>query len=363
MGEQWRFAEFGLDHLERVDAAPADPGPGEVRLAIRAVSLNFRDLLMIRGHYDPRVPRPLVPCSDGVGVIDAVGAGVDPSRVGERRIPIFAQGWLDGAPRAAHLETTLGGPLAGMLQTHRVVPLEATVAVPDSLSDAQAATLPCAGVTAWHALQAAGVTAGSTVATLGTGGVSIFALQLARALGARVAVTSSSDEKLRRARSMGAEHTIRYDQEEKWGRDLAAWAGSVRGSSGNGAVEPGVDAVIEVGGAGTMANSLRAVRVGGTISLIGVLDGVRGDVPLVHALMRSIHIAGIFVGSRAHTEALCAAIDASGIQPVVDQVFPFEDAPAAFAHLASGAHFGKVVVGVGSTVSNEENEEGGNRVS
>ncbi len=346
MGEQWRFRDFGLDHLERVETPVPEPGPGEVRLAIRAISLNFRDLLMIRGHYDPRVPRPLVPCSDGVGVIDAVGDGVDSALVGQRRMAIFAQDWLDGRPRAAHLKSTLGGPLPGMLQTHRVVPLASTVGVPDRLSDAQASTLPCAGVTAWHALKTAGVTAGSTVATLGTGGVSIFALQLAKAMGARVAITSSSDDKLKRARSLGAEHTVRYDTNDRWGRDLSDWAASVRGSGRDGAAEPGVDAVVEVGGAGTMANSLRAVRVGGTIALIGVLDGAKGDVPLVHALMRSIHIAGIFVGSRAHTEALSAAIDASTFEPVVDEVFPFEQAPAAFAHLESGAHFGKVVVEV-----------------
>ena len=342
MKRRWQFAEFGLEHLEVVEAPLREPGPGEVRLAVRAISLNYRDLMMVRGHYDSRVPRPLVPCSDGVGVVEAVGPGVDPKHLGERRLPIFAQGWLDGPPRAAHLKTTLGGPLPGMLQTHRVVPLAATVVAPSTLSAAQAATLPCAAVTAFHALQTAGVTAGSTVATLGTGGVSIFALQLAVALGAHVAITSSSASKLERARDLGAEHTVRYDTNPGWGRALSSWAADIRGDG-----EPGVDAVIEVGGAGTLANSLRAARVGGRIALIGVLDGVRGEVPLVSALMRSIQIAGIFVGSRAHLQQVSDTIERSGIQPIVDRVFPFDAAPEAFAHLASGAHFGKVVVEVG----------------
>ncbi|MCB9675382.1 MAG: NAD(P)-dependent alcohol dehydrogenase [Alphaproteobacteria bacterium] len=330
--KRWHLSEFGLAHLACVEVDPVPPGPGEVRLRMRAVSLNYRDLLMVRGHYDPRVPRPLVPCSDGVGVVEAVGPGVE-ARPGERRIPIFAQGWLAGPPRAEHLRTTLGGPLPGTLQTHLVVPYAATVPAPTGLSDAEAATLPCAGVTAWHALEACGVTAGSTVATLGTGGVSIFALQLARAMGARVAITSSSPAKLDRARALGAEHTVDYRATPDWGREIARWAG-----------DSGVDAVIEVGGAGTIGESLRAVRVGGTLALIGVLDGGAGDVPLVKALMRSVRIQGVLVGSRDHFEALSKVVTSSGIRPVVDRVFPFDEAPMAFEHLASGAHFGKVVV-------------------
>ncbi|MEZ4320177.1 MAG: NAD(P)-dependent alcohol dehydrogenase [Myxococcota bacterium] len=335
MARRWQIAEFGVDHLTCVDTDPVDPGPGEVRLRMSAVSLNYRDLLMVRGEYDPRVRRPLVPCSDGVGVVEAVGPGVTAS-VGERRIPLFAAGWLSGPPRAEHLATTRGGPLPGTLQTHLTLPVEATVRAPEGLSDAECATLPCAGVTAWHALQAAGVTAGSTVVTLGTGGVSIFALQLARAMGARVAVTSSSDAKLERARELGAELTVNYAIDPGWGREVARWAGG-----------SGVDAVIEVGGAGTIAESLRAVRVGGTIAMIGVLDGGVGEVPLVRALMRSVRIQGILVGSRDHLEALVRVLS-PGVRPVIDSTFGFEEAPEAFEHLASAAHFGKVVVHVDS---------------
>jgi len=331
MSSQWSFSAFGLDSLTLSPSTPRDPGPGEVLLRLRAASLNYRDLLMIRGHYDPRVPRPLVPCSDAVGVIQAVGPGVNAS-IGERRIPIFAQGWISGPPKAEHLRTTLGGPLPGTLQTHLTVPIEATVPAPDGLSDIEAATLPCAGVTALHALHAAGVGPGSRVLTLGTGGVSTFALQLAHSMGAEVAVTSSCPVKLDRARDLGAAFTLNYLENPRWGKAVAGWSGG------------GVDAVIEVGGVGTLAQSLKAVRVGGRISLIGVLGGGSGEVPLVRALMKSVQIQGIMVGSREHLVDLLGRIHSGGIRPVVDRVFPYRQAPAALHHLESGAHHGKVTV-------------------
>lgn len=329
--EVWRAPRFGVDALERASVPVPTPGPGQIRLRMRAASLNYRDLLMVAGQYDPRVPLPLVPCSDGVGTVDAVGPGAE-ARIGERRIPVFAQGWLDGPPQAAHLKTTLGGPLPGTLQTHMVVDAEATVVVPESLTDAEAATLPCAAVTAWHALEEAGVGEGSTVLTLGTGGVSVFALQLARARGARVAITSSSPARLERARALGAELCIDYTRDASWGRTAASWAGD------------GVDCVVEVGGAGTLAQSLRASRVGGTIALIGVLAGGAGEVPLVHALMRSIRIQGILVGSRAHTVALVDAVEAAGLRPEIAATFGWDDVPEAFRALRAGGQLGKVVL-------------------
>jgi NADPH:quinone reductase-like Zn-dependent oxidoreductase len=329
---RWQFGEFGLEHLHQVHDAPRDPGHGQVRLRMSSISLNYRDLLMIRGAYDPRVRRPLVPCSDGVGVVEAVGPGVGIA-LGERRLPLFTSSWRAGPPRAEHLTTTLGGPLDGTLRSTMVIDADATVPVSPFFDDDEAAALPCAAVTAWNALDAAGVTAGSTVLTLGTGGVSLFALQLARARGARVAITSSSDTKLERAAALGAELCVNHVRDPDWGRAVQRWCG-------------GVDAVIEVGGVGTLAQSLRAVRVGGTIALIGVLAGGSGEVPLVGALMRSVRIQGVFVGSADHLRATQAALVASAQRPVIDQVFAFERAPDAFAYLASGAHFGKVVIRV-----------------
>lgn len=325
---RWELPAFGLDRLTCVDDDPGEPGPGEVRLGIRAVSLNYRDLLMVAGEYDARVPLPLVPCSDAVGVVEAVGPGVD-LPIGSRRMPAFSTGWRTGPPKPEHLRTTLGGPLHGTLRRAVVVHAGATVPVPDGLDDVEACTLPCAAVTAWHALELAGVTTGSTVLTLGTGGVSVFALQLAVARGARVAVTSRSAAKRERALALGAE--VAFDTAGDWGRQAQRWSG-------------GVDAVIEVGGAGTLAQSLRAVRVGGTIALIGVLAGSGGDVPLVSALMRSVRIQGVFVGSAEHLAQVCRAVHTAGIRPVVDRVVPFARAPDAFAALQAGGHFGKVVI-------------------
>lgn len=327
---RWHLNEFGLDHLTLDDTPAPEPGPGQVRIRIHATSLNYRDLLMVAGHYDPRVPRPLVPCSDGAGVIDAVGAGV-PDRVGERVVAAFAPDWLDGPQDAAYLHTTLGGPSPGALASHLVVRHEAAIPFPDHLSFAQASTLPCAGVTAFHALDACGITEGSGLLTLGTGGVSIWALQLAVARGARVLVTSSSEGKAARARELGAVATLDYNRDPKWGRTAAK-------------LLERVDGVIELGGVGTLTQSLRACRAGGTVALIGVLAGDSAPVSLTRALMYGIRIQGIMVGSVAHLKALCAEVRRHRIEPVVDRVFPFDQAPQAFRHLECGQHLGKVVI-------------------
>lgn len=332
----WQLREgFGREHLglHEVDLDPL--GPGQVRLRVRAVSLNFRDLLMIQGHYDPRQPLPLVPCSDACLEVVELGPGVERWSVGDRVLPAFAQGWLDGRPARSMIRTTLGGPLQGTLREELVLSSQGLVAAPEHLSDAECATLPCAGVTAWRALAVeAGIGPGDTVLTLGTGGVSLFALQLGQLLGARVLVTSSSDDKRRRVEAMGAAFTRNYREDPAWGR----WAREASGGEG-------VDCVVELGGAGTLDQSLRAVRPGGTIALIGVLDGVRTELAVTRILMQGIRVQGVLVGSRADLQDLCRALAAHPeVRPVVDHTVPFGEADRAFAELASQRHMGKIVV-------------------
>ena len=326
---------FGLENLRIVEREEPEPGPGQVRLAMRAASLNFRDLLTIRGHYNPRQPLPLVPCSDGVGEVVAVGAGVKRVSVGDRVMPIFAQEWLHGEPGPRALRSTLGGPRDGTLAEQMVVDAEGVVPVPEYLSDEEAACLPCAAVTAWTALVTrGGLTAGDTVLVQGTGGVSVFALQIAVAAGARVIVTSSSDAKLERAMALGAWKGINYVDNPEWGVTVAKETG-------------GVDHVIEVGGAGTLAQSLKAVRTGGQISVIGVLSGTSTELDVIPVLMRCVRLQGIFVGHRASFEAMNRALEAAQIRPVVDRVFELDDTRSALEHMAAGAHFGKVCLRVG----------------
>ncbi|HUF77633.1 MAG TPA: NAD(P)-dependent alcohol dehydrogenase, partial [Thermoanaerobaculia bacterium] len=293
---------FGLDHLEPVERPDPEPGPGEVLVRLRAASINYRDFLMVEGRYNPRQPLPLVPCSDGAGEVVSLGPGAErlapELRVGERVMPIFAQGWLGGEPRREAVRTTLGGPLDGTLAELMVARAEGVVPVPEHLSYEEAATLPCAGVTAWNALAETGsVRAGDTVLALGTGGVSIFALQLAQLLGARVIVTSSSPEKLARARELGAWEGVDYRAVPEWGKRVRELTGG-----------EGVDHVIEVGGGETLPRSLQAVRAGGTISLIGVLSGRPTELDVAAILMRSIRVQGVLVGSRQSFAAMNRAI-------------------------------------------------------
>jgi NADPH:quinone reductase-like Zn-dependent oxidoreductase len=327
---------FGRDHLRLVERADPAPGAGELLLRVRAASLNYRDLMMVEGRYNPRQPLPLVPCSDGVGEVLACGEGVRGFAPGDRVCPIFAPRWLAGRPDRERLRSTLGGPLDGTLRELMTIPAESVVRPPAHLSDAEAATLPCAGVTAWSALvEHGGVRAGDTVLVLGTGGVALFALQIARLHGARVVVTSSSDEKLARARELGAWETVNYRREAAWGKRVRELTGE------------GVDHVVEVGGAGTLAESLRAVRIGGTILLIGVLAAGEAPFSIVPVFMQQVRVQGILVGHREAFAALVRALEQHGTRPVVDSVYPFEEVPAAFEHLAAGAHFGKVCLAIG----------------
>ena len=325
---------WGLDNLVLAERPEPQPGARQVLVRVRAASLNYRDLLLIRGTYNPKQKLPVVPCSDGAGVVVAVGDGVTRVRPGDRVCPTFHQAWLAGEPSRERLRATLGGPLDGTLAELMLLDEEGFVAVPGTLSDEQAATRPCAAVTAWNALVTeGGVVAGDTVLVQGTGGVSIFALQLGVLLGARVVVTSSSDSKLARAKELGAWEGINY-------KEVPAWGVRARELTGG----RGVDHVVEVGGAGTFEQSLQALRPGGTLSLIGVLAGATLELRLPAIQMRMLRVQGLLVGHRDSFEAMNRAIAHHGLRPVVDQVFPLAEARAAFEHLASGAHFGKVVV-------------------
>ncbi|AEI65755.1 zinc-binding dehydrogenase family oxidoreductase [Corallococcus macrosporus] len=325
-----------MDKLVQVERPDPVPGPMQVRVRVKATSLNSRDLMMVEGRYNPRQKLPLVPNSDGAGVVDAVGPGVTRVKPGDRVMSLFAQAWGAGAPTRAAQVSTLGGPLDGALADTVLLHEDGAVPTPAYLSDEEAATLPCAAVTAWSALVTHGaIKAGDTVLLQGTGGVSIFALQIARLMGARIIITSSHDAKLARARTLGAHDGINYVTTPDWDKAARALTGGV-----------GVDHVVEVGGAETFEKSLRAVRPGGTVSVIGVLSGGAGAVPLTPILMQNLRVQGIFVGHRQSFEALNRAFTLHAVRPVVDRVFDFSEARAAFEHLKSGAHFGKVVIRV-----------------
>ena len=324
---------FGLDNLVEVDRPKPVPGHGEVLIKVLAVSLNYRDLLMVKGLYNPKLPLPLVPFSDGAGDVVAVGEGVTRFKKGDRVMGIFMQSWLTGELTSAAARSALGAETGGMLAEYVALDQEGVVHMPGHLSYEEAATLPCAGVTAWHATVLQGLKPGECVLLLGTGGVSIFALQFARLTGATVIITSSSDVKLEKAKRLGAAQGINY-------RSIPAWGDRAKELSGGN----GADLVVEVGGAGTLPQSLRAVRMGGRISLIGVLTGSEGEINPRPIVMKKVRLQGIFVGSREMFESMNRAITSSGLHPVVDRVFPFDEVKKALRHMERQAHFGKICV-------------------
>jgi NADPH:quinone reductase-like Zn-dependent oxidoreductase len=327
---------FGLGHLTLAERPDPRPGPGQVLIRVRAVSLNYRDLLTVEGKYNPKQKLPLIPCSDGAGEVVAAGEGVTRVKAGDRVAGIFAQRWIAGAPSREKLRSTLGGPLDGMLAELVVLPEDGLVVLPPHLTWEEAATLPCAGVTAWSALVTHGrLTAGDTVLLQGTGGVSILALQLAKLLGLRALITSSSDEKLERARQLGADGLINYQKTPEWSTAVRELTGGT-----------GADLVVEVGGAGTLEQSLRSVRMGGTVCLIGNLAGIVAQVPLALIFMQQVQVQGILVGHREGFEAMNRAIAQHEIRPVVDRTVPFEEARAAFELMAASGHFGKICIRV-----------------
>lgn len=334
MMRAYEVREFGIDNLAAVEQDEPRPAAGQVVVRIRAASLNYRDLMFVKGAYNPRARLPAVPLSDGAGEVTAVGEGVTRWKTGDRVCPIFTQGWYEGPPTLQKNRTALGGgDLAGVLREYGAFDERGLVAIPEHLSFEEAACLPCAGVTAWNALVNSGnLKAGQTVLTLGTGGVSIFAVQFALMHGAHVIVTSSSDEKLERVKAMGAVELINYRSTPDWEREVLQLTGRM-----------GVDHVIEVGGAGTLERSIACARVGGHIALIGVLAGAGGFDPRP-LLMRSIRLQGIMVGSRLMFEQMNAAVSSSWMRPVVDRVFDFEEIRDALRYMESGSHFGKIVV-------------------
>jgi NADPH:quinone reductase-like Zn-dependent oxidoreductase len=324
------FDRFDIDALTLAERPEPQPGPGQVLVRLKAWSLNYRDLMLVKGQYNPKLKLPFVPLSDGVGEVTAVGPGVRRVKVGERVAGCFMQQWVAGALTDAMAKSALGGALEGVLAEYVVLSEDGVVPVPAHLSDEEAATLPCAAVTAWHALVAEGeVKAGDTVLVQGTGGVSLFALQFARMHGARVIATSGHPDKMARVRQLGASDVINYKETPEWGDTVRELTGG------------GVDHVIEVGGAGTLNQSLRAVRTAGRIELIGVLADPANVNP-VPILMKGVRVQGIFVGSRAMFEAMNRAIALHQLRPVVDRVFPFAEVRQALRHMESAAHFGKI---------------------
>ena len=321
----------GLNALTLTERENPVPGPEEVLIQMRAAALNYRDILVLNGLY-PNMHLPLIPLSDGVGTVVAVGEHVTRVKPGDRVAGIFDQYWLSG--ESSEQALTLGGHRDGMLAEQVVLHQNGVVHVPEHLTDEDTATLPCAAVTAWNALMVQGMQKpGETVLVQGTGGVSLFALQFAHMAGARVIVTSSSDEKLERARRLGADETINYQRTPDWDQEALRLTGG-----------KGVDYVVEVGGPATLPRSLNAVRVNGHISLIGVLSGSDAEFSVFPMLGKQIRLQGIYVGSRAMFEQMNDAIALHKLKPVIDRVFPFEEAPGAFRYLEKGGHVGKVCI-------------------
>ena len=333
----WQITQpSGPSGLRQTDLPTSQPGPYEVLVRMRAVSLNYRDLGATLQERPGNLPLPFTICSDGAGEVIAVGEGVKQWKAGDRVMPTFFQDWPAGGMTHNVMKTARGGALPGVLAEEVVIKEHGLVRMPEGWSFEEAATLPCAALTAWHALVGHGkLKAGDTVLTLGTGGVSIFALQFAKLHGARVIITSSSDEKLARAKQLGADDLINYKSKPAWEREVFQLT-----------QKRGADHVIELGGAGTLQKSLDAVRYGGRISLIGVLTGFEGMVNPWPVIARSVTLQGIYVGSRELFEDMTRALSQSSIKPVIDRVFEFNDAPAAFEHMASGSHFGKIVIRV-----------------
>jgi NADPH:quinone reductase-like Zn-dependent oxidoreductase len=329
------LTHFNLDSFRVVDKALPPLAAGSLRVRMRAASLNYRDLLVATGVYDARIKLPIVPLSDGAGEVAEVGAGATRFKAGDRVANSFMPGWLEGELTPEKSLSALGAHEKGVLAEYVDLPEQAWVRIPEHLSFEQAATLPCAAVTAWNALIAQGnIETGDSVLLQGTGGVSLFALQFAKVSGARIIITSSSDEKLGRALKMGAADGINY-------RTTPDWDKRVRELTDG----KGVDHIVEVGGAGTLPRSFKAVRTGGLISLIGVLTG-GGEVNPTPLLMKGVTMRGIYVGSRAMFEAMNRVICLHKIEPVIDRVFEFGQIGEALQYLKSGAHFGKIVIGI-----------------
>lgn len=330
---------FSVDALKMAERPDPVLHAGEVLVRVKAVSLNYRDWLMAQGVYNPKQKLPLIPVSDGAGEVIAVADGVTAFRPGDRVLGHFFPAWSSGEPSVAKFSVSMGGPLDGWLCEQRVFPARALALIPDHLSYEEAAALPCAALTAWSAIVTLGkVQPGDRVLIQGTGGVALFALQFAKLAGAEVTLTSSSDAKLEKAREMGADHLINYRTTPQWGRAARELTGGA-----------GLDHIVELGGAGTLAQSVRAIRPGGTISMIGVLSGATSnDLLLPLVVMQQVRLQGVTVGSKEGFDAMLRAMALAETRPVLDQTFEFSESGvrAAFHHMGSGSHFGKIVISI-----------------
>ncbi len=328
-------APGGLDKLRLVDmAAPDAPRAGEIQVRVHATSLNYHDYAVAIGAVPTADGR--IPMADGAGIVEVVGEGVTDVAVGDAVVSCFFPLWQDGPATVGDFKTTPGDGVDGFARERVTLPANAVTPAPRGWSHADAATLTTAGLTAWRALIVEGqLKAGDSVLVLGTGGVSIIALQIAKAMGATVIATSSSDAKLERLRALGADETINYKTEPRWGEAVRRWTGG-----------RGVDHVVEVGGPGTLPQSIEAVRIGGIITLIGVLTGRGGEVPTAALMARQARLQGLIVGSRAQQRDMVRGLEASGIKPVIDRTFPLANLADAFRYEVSGAHFGKIVVDI-----------------
>ena len=333
----YEINQFGIENLTLTERPEPSPGANEVAVKLHAASVNYRDLMMIKGTYNPKLKTPLIPFSDGAGEVVATGENVTKWKIGDRVCPIFMQGWIDGDIEFKKARTALGGDIDGCLAEFRSFDENGLVLIPEHLSYEEAATLPCAALTAYHALFVSGcLKSEDSVLLQGTGGVSIFALQFSSIYASKTIITSSSDEKLGRAKELGAGHLINYKETPEW--DKAVLELTER---------RGVDQVVEVGGAGTIQKSLNAVRMGGHIAVIGALSGGEGTISPVSILMKSLKLHGIFVGSRQMFEQMNKLLCLhSHLKPVIDKVFDFKEAREALRYMESGAHFGKIVVKV-----------------
>ena len=327
--------EWDMAHLKLAVRPDPKPGPGQVLLRMKAASLNYRDLVVpVRGYGSHTGTLPLIPVSDGVGEVVEAGSGVTRVRAGDRVCPLFAQAWISGEPTPERLARSLGGPVDGTMAEYMVLPAEGVAKVPAHLTHEQAASLPCAALTAWSAVVTHDkLGPGSRVLVQGTGGVALFALQFAKLRGAHVTLISSSDEKIARAKALGADAAINYVKTPEWYKATREITGNL-----------GYDHIVELGGEKTLQQSLRCIRPGGTLSMIGVLSGGMLSAPLGLVVTRQVRLQGITVGSRDGFEAMLRAIDQHRLAPVTDRVFAFEELKEAMAHLKSGAHFGKVCI-------------------
>jgi NADPH:quinone reductase-like Zn-dependent oxidoreductase len=334
----YEIQEFGIDKLALNEREVPKPSEREVLVKFHAASLNYRDLMVAKGTYNPRMKLPAVPLSDGAGEVVETGSGVTKWKVGDRVMPIFAQQWIDGDTTEEKRRTSLGAGAQwdGVLREYGAFDEQGLVSIPAHLSYEEAATLPCAALTAWHALAISGsLKPGESVVTLGTGGVSIFAVQIAKLFGARVIATTGSSEKEAKLKQLGADEVINYRERDDWDVAVLELTG-----------KRGADHVVEVGGSGTLGKSLNAVRLGGHVAMIGALTGP-GDFNPITVFMKAVRLQGIFTGSRTMFEGMLKALEVAKMKPVIDRVFGFDEVRAAMQYMDTGAHFGKVVIRIG----------------